>query len=188
MQLDQPGRGRPLSPGGATLTADLRAAADALWRLASTRRDQTYRASLTLAVILAVLDQKDAAVAAATRALEVSPYSPRGYLIRARVRYFGGDYQGARDDVDRGLAIQFNEPGLLELKGILRAAAGDYNAALESLRRGRRLWRCRPHPSAQGGRTGGAGPGGEGRSGMVAGTAGATPSSPRRISAAPVLT
>ncbi|HEX3447879.1 MAG TPA: protein kinase [Isosphaeraceae bacterium] len=130
LQLEDPDEVALLPLRGRRLTADLRATADALWRLASTRPDQTYRASLTLAVIYAVLDQKDAAEAAATRVLEVSPYAPRGHLIRARIRYYGGDYQGARNDVEQGLAVQFNEPGLLELKGILRAAAGDYNAAL----------------------------------------------------------
>ena len=130
LQLEDPDELVLFPLGGRRLTADLRAAADSLWRLASTRGDQTYRAALSLAVVLAVLDQKVGAEAAAKRALDVSPYSPQGHLIRARVRYFGGDYQGARDDVDRGLAVQFNEPGLLELKGILRAAAGDYNAAL----------------------------------------------------------
>ena len=131
LQLDEPDEVALFPIGGRRLTTDLRSAADLLWRLASTRRDQTYKATLTLAVILAVLDQKDAADAAATRALEVSPYSPQGYLIRARVRFFGGDYRGAQDDVDRGLAVQFNEPGLLELKGVLRSATGDHKAALD---------------------------------------------------------
>jgi eukaryotic-like serine/threonine-protein kinase len=131
LQLDQPDEVVLFPLGGRRLTADLRTAANALWRLAGTRRDQTYKASLTLAVILAVMDQKDGAVAAATRALDVSPYSPRGYLIRARVRYFGGDLRGAQDDVSQGLAIQFNEPGLLELQGILKAASGDYKAAVD---------------------------------------------------------
>jgi tetratricopeptide (TPR) repeat protein len=82
-------------------------------------------------VILAALGEHDAAVAAATRALDLSPYSPRAYLIRGRVRAFGGDRQGARDDVERGLNIQFNEPGLLELRGVLRAADGDPHRALQ---------------------------------------------------------
>ena len=45
--------------------------------------------------------------------------------------FSAGIIDGAQDDVDRGLAVQFNEPGLLELKGVLRAAAGDHKAALD---------------------------------------------------------
>jgi tetratricopeptide (TPR) repeat protein len=86
-------------------------------------------------VILATLGDKDAAFAAASRALQVSPYAPRGYLIRARIRAYGGDLKGAREDVKSGLSIQFNEPGLIELAGVLRAAAGDHRGALEDFDR-----------------------------------------------------
>jgi tetratricopeptide (TPR) repeat protein len=72
----------------------------------------------------------DAAVAAAGRAVAVSPYSPRAYLISARVRAYGGDYAGALADITRGLSIQFDEPGLLALRGSLRAARGEHRGAL----------------------------------------------------------
>ena len=131
LQLDQPDEVALLPLGGRPLTADLRAAAYGLDQLALARRDETFRASLTLAVILAAQGRHQTALAAATRALQVSPYSTRAYLIRARVRAFGGDNHGARADIAKGLSIQFNEPGLLELKGVLRAQAGDYRGALE---------------------------------------------------------
>jgi len=131
LQLDQPAELTLFPLGGRRLTADLHATADGLERLAGARRDETSRASLNLAVIRAALGEHDAAVAAASQALQVSPYSPRAYLIRARVRAYGGDHDGARDDIQRGLSIQFNEPGLLELKGTLRASAGDHRGALE---------------------------------------------------------
>ena len=131
LQLDQPDEVALLALGGRPLTADLDAAAYGLDQLALARSDETVRASLTLAVILAAQGRKQTADAAATRALQASPYSPRAYLIRARVRAFGGDNDGARSDIAKGLSIQFNEPGLLELKGALRAAAGDYPGALE---------------------------------------------------------
>jgi serine/threonine protein kinase/predicted Zn-dependent protease len=131
LQLDWPDELALLPLGGRRLDADLRAATDGLDRLARASRDETFRASLTLAVILAAQRHHQAAIAAANRALQVSPSSPRGYLIRARVRNFGGDHSGAQDDIERGLAIQVNEPGLLELKGVLRAGSGDHRAALE---------------------------------------------------------
>jgi eukaryotic-like serine/threonine-protein kinase len=133
LQLDQPDEVALLPLGGRRLVADLRVAADGLDRLARTKPDETFRASLTLAVILASQNRHDAAVEAATRALQVSRYAPRGYLIRARVRVFGGDDEGARADIERGLAIQFNEPGLLELRGVLKAKAGDPRGALDDL-------------------------------------------------------
>ena len=131
LQLDLPDEVALFPLGGRHLAIDLRNAANDLWRLAGTRSHDAYRASLNMAVILAALEEHKAALATATRALELSPYSPRAYLIRARIRYFGGDRQGARADVGRGLAIQFNEPGLLELAGILKSAAGDHKAAVD---------------------------------------------------------
>ncbi len=133
VQLDQPDELVLLPLGGRRLKADFHAAAYGLDQLAPSRPDETFRASLTLAVILAAQGQTATAIAAATRAIDVSPYAPRGYLIRARVRAFAGDDDGARADIAKGLSIQFNEPGLLELKGILRAKAGDYQGALEQL-------------------------------------------------------
>jgi eukaryotic-like serine/threonine-protein kinase len=133
LQLDQPDELALLPLGGRRLKTELHAAAYALDQLAISRPDETFRASLTLAVILAAQGHRATAIAAATRAIGASPYAPRGYLIRARVRAFVGDDEGARADIAKGLSIQFNEPGLLELKGVLRAKAGDYPGALEEL-------------------------------------------------------
>ncbi len=122
----------PLS--GQRLRLDLQAAVEGLNRLIAKNPDATYRASLNLAVVLAALGQRDAAVAAATRALNSSPSSPRAYLIRARVRSFGGDWQSAWDDVASGLRVQSSEPGLLELRGVLREKAGDRHRALDDFK------------------------------------------------------
>ncbi len=171
LQLDQPDELALLPLGGRRLTADLRAAAYGLDQLALARQDETFRASLTLAVILAAQGRNQTAVAAATRALQVSPYSPRGYLIRARVRAFGGDADGAKADIAKGLSIQFNEPGLLELKGVLRAASRRFPRRTRRLQHRERLGCARPNPSSQGVSLGRAGPRRGGGPGMVAGTA-----------------
>ena len=55
-------------------------------------------------------------------------------MIRARVLAFAGDRDHAWDDVHRGLAIQSSEPGLLELRGVLREKAGDHRRALEEFK------------------------------------------------------
>jgi serine/threonine protein kinase/Tfp pilus assembly protein PilF len=131
LQLDRPEEIAQLPLGGWRLESDLRSAALALERIAQTQQAQTYRASLCLAVILAALGQPEAAIQAADRALSISSSSPRAYLIRARIRCFNHDYQGARADVERGLSIQSDEPGLLELRGILSARGGQLKAAIE---------------------------------------------------------
>ena len=60
-----------------------------------------YRAALTRSVILATLGRHDEAVAAATWALALSPFSPDAYLIRARVLSpSGGDRRAAFADVE----------------------------------------------------------------------------------------
>jgi eukaryotic-like serine/threonine-protein kinase len=131
LQLDRPDEVALLPLGGWRLRADLQAAADGLDRLAKTQKAETLRAALARAVILAALGDRNAAVAAANQAVEVSPDNPRALLIRARVRSFGGDARGAWENVERGLRVQLNEPGLLELRGELRAAAGEHRRALE---------------------------------------------------------
>ena len=133
VQLDDPDELALLPMAGPPLATDLRAAAYGLDQLALAHPDQTFRTSLTLAVVLAAQGRGRIAMAAANRALQASPYAPRGYLIRARVSAFLGDDKAARADIAKGLSIQFNEPGLLELAGVLRAKAGDYRGALEDL-------------------------------------------------------
>ncbi len=131
LQLDDPAEISLLPVGGDRLAVDLRAAAQGLERFARANPRETFRASLVLAVILAAQSRPAAAVEAATWALRASPDSPRALLIRARVQLFAGHIEGARADIERGLAIQFNEPGLLELRGVLHARDGDHRAALE---------------------------------------------------------
>ena len=134
LELDRPEDLALLPLSGQRLRLDLQAAAQGLDQNVGKSTVLTYRASLNQAVVLAVLGQRDAAVAAATRAISVSPSSPRAYLIRARIRTFGGDWEGARDDVASGLSIQSSEPGLLELRGVLREKAGDHRGALEDFK------------------------------------------------------
>ena len=83
LQLDRPDEVKRLPLGGQRLRIDLRAAAEGLERLARTQKDEAFRASLAEAVILSALGDQNAAVAVATRAINLSPYSPRAFLIRA---------------------------------------------------------------------------------------------------------
>jgi tetratricopeptide (TPR) repeat protein len=135
LQLDRPEEISHLPLGGRRLESDLRSAAVGLERIAETQKAETYRASLCLAVILAALGQPEQAIQATDRALAVSSSSPRAYLIRARIRCFIRDYQGARGDIERGLSIQLDEPGLLELRGVLKARGGQPEAAIEDFSR-----------------------------------------------------
>jgi serine/threonine protein kinase/Flp pilus assembly protein TadD len=132
LQLDRPEDVLLLPVGGKKLTVDLDAAEQALEKSIQARPDSTLRATLNRAVLLAALGRRREALEAATRALRASPQSPRAYLIRARVNYFGGARARASEDVERGLRVQPNDPGLLELRGILQAASGDLAAAVES--------------------------------------------------------
>ena len=84
LQLDWPDEIALLPLGGRRSSADLQSAITGLDRLARTNPDETVRASLALAVILAGVGRHEAAIAAADRALVISPFSPRGFLIRAR--------------------------------------------------------------------------------------------------------
>jgi serine/threonine protein kinase/Tfp pilus assembly protein PilF len=131
LQLDRPEEIWQFPLGGRRLESDLRAAAVGLSRLAQTQKTETYRASLCLAVVLAALGMPEQALQAADRALAVSSASPRAHLIRARVRSYANDFAGAALDVERGLRIQFDEPGLLELRGELKSRSGQPKAAIE---------------------------------------------------------
>jgi tetratricopeptide (TPR) repeat protein len=48
------------------------------------------------------------------------------------VNYFSGDRAAASADAELGLRIQPNDPGLLELRGLLEAASGDLLGAIDS--------------------------------------------------------
>jgi eukaryotic-like serine/threonine-protein kinase len=117
--------------GGRRLDRDLRAIASELEARERGDAGQATTAALNQAVILAALGQPVAARAAAARGIALSPGSARAYLISARVKAHAGDRRGARDDVERGLSIQSNEFGLLDLRGELNAQAGDPEAAIE---------------------------------------------------------
>ena len=132
VQLDRPEQVALFPVGGPRLALDLKAAALSLGTSAQAHPDRAVRDYLNQAIILASLYRSREAQEAATRALSASPQSPRAYLIRARVRYFGGDRPGASQDVERGLQVAPNDPGLLELRGVLQAANGDTRGALES--------------------------------------------------------
>jgi eukaryotic-like serine/threonine-protein kinase len=132
LQLDRPEDVLAFPLGGSRLTVDASAAVLALEKAVQARPDSTLRECLNRTVLLAVLGRGKEAIEAGTLALAASPQSPRAYLIRARVNSFLGDRAGAEADVERGLSILPNDPGLLELRGILQAAAGDPGSALES--------------------------------------------------------
>ena len=132
LQLERPEEVMVFPVGGNRLTLDLRAAAVVQGKTAEAHPDRTVRAALNQAVIYAALGEHARALDAATRALEASPQSARAYLIRARVNHHAGDQAKAALDVERGLQIQPTDPGLLELRGVLQAAAGDARGALES--------------------------------------------------------
>jgi serine/threonine protein kinase/predicted Zn-dependent protease len=133
LKLDRPEEVANLPLGGARLFADLRAVARALGQRALSQKGDAFRSLLTQAVILAVLGEPAAADSAASEALALSPYSSHAYLIRARVRYFGGRRQEAWNDVERGLGNQTRHAGLLELRGAMRTVRGDADGALEDL-------------------------------------------------------
>jgi len=126
--LDDPGEVRMLPGGGRSLADDMLAASD---RLA---RGDTSPASLTTrAVILAALGQRLDAEREASRAVEDAPFSPRAWLVRARVRADRGALQMALDDVGRGLEIEPEDPRLLQLRGELSLKLGDPIEAITDL-------------------------------------------------------
>ena len=85
LQLDRPEEISLLPVGGAWLTNDLRVAAKELPLLARGPRPQASRALLNLAVVLAALGDRQAAVRVADQVLALTSLSPRAYLICARV-------------------------------------------------------------------------------------------------------
>jgi serine/threonine protein kinase/Flp pilus assembly protein TadD len=131
LQLIGPDELARLPLGGPRLDADLRAAAKSLIELAAGRSDSAYRAAINGCIILAALGETQLALTAAGQALALSPFSWEAYLVRGRVRLFVGDRAGAMSDVNSGLAIHSDEPALLELRGILRHAAGNPRAAID---------------------------------------------------------
>ena len=130
LELDRPDDIQLLPVPGALLTADLRAAEKGLARQARDATPQSYRALLNRAVILSELGKHAAALDSADRALEIATLSPQVRLVRARVLHRAGDGQGAMKEVEEGRKLQPDEPGLLELEGVLLTESGHPDQAL----------------------------------------------------------
>jgi tetratricopeptide (TPR) repeat protein len=124
---------------GPALAADLRAAAARMRLPALGEREVPAAVLLTRAVLLSALNDP-AAPAEVSRAVDRAHSSSRALLIRGRVRRRAGDRSGAWKDVEQGLAVEPNEPRLLELRGILQLEDGHPEAALadfdRAIRRG----------------------------------------------------
>lgn len=133
--LDQPDDLDLLPMRGASLRADLRAAAEKLGP-ASVRSNVAGRSAAcrTRAVILCALDSPDA-LAEATRAVEASPESAEAYLVRSRIRRRCGDRNGALADAEAGLRLAPGDPRLLELRGQIKLDAGNPAGAIVDLDR-----------------------------------------------------
>ncbi len=86
------------------------------------------------AVILAALGDPRAE-SVASRAVVGDAPSVRSLLVRARVRRLIGDRDGARQDLGTALAIDPDDPHLLELRGVLAFESGDPRVALIDLER-----------------------------------------------------
>ena len=99
--------------GGDWLEADLRSAAGGLAGVAHDRPPAAYRAILNRVVILAALGHNVAAVTVADRVLEMSPFSPQVRFIRRTVHHHAGHGDQAMREIEQGLALQPDEPGLL---------------------------------------------------------------------------
>ena len=123
-----------LSPAaGAWLTADLRAAAAELSRRASGPELPAYRALLNRAVILSALGDHSTAIAVSDRAVAMAALSPEVHLVRARVLHRAGDFERAFHEIDVGLKLKSDQPGLLELRGVMLTEAGHAVEGLVSL-------------------------------------------------------
>jgi len=133
LQLDRPEDAALFPLGGDSLRADLIAAEEGIARWAA-QPDETYRAGLTRAVILSMLGRHDEALKTARDALSATNQnSPRAHLIAARVAYAARDRREALQEIERGLRLQPDAAGLLELRGRLRTEAGEPAAALADL-------------------------------------------------------
>ena len=97
------------------------------WSRSPRGRDGTaFRAGLTRAAILAALGESREALTAANRAASLSPFSAEARLVRARVLLAAGDRAAAQAEVDWNLGRSNRDhPGLIELGGYLKLAAGD---------------------------------------------------------------
>ncbi len=131
LALDGPDQIATLPLTGPALDADLASIVRQLAPLGLGSGDDAVHALLNQAVALAALGLSSKALDAADRACALSPSSPRALLIRARVKAHFRNWQAARVDVTRGLAVQPDEPNLLELRGLIFAQAGNHRAAIQ---------------------------------------------------------
>ncbi|AMV37196.1 serine/threonine-protein kinase [Planctomyces sp. SH-PL62] len=134
LQLDRPEELVLFPFGAAPLRADLEAAERRLAESARGRPGVVYRAQSTRAVILSALGRHREAALAAREAIAASNQnSPEAHLIAARVAHRAGDRAWALQEVELGLRLDPGDPGLLEIRGALRAEGGDAQAALPDL-------------------------------------------------------
>ena len=105
--------GRPLGRGDRTGPAQPRV-----------RRPLSYRALLNRAVILSALgDHTEADRGFGSRPGHGGPLT-EAHLIRARVLHRAGDFKRASHEIDAGLKLKSDQPGLLELRGVMLTEAG----------------------------------------------------------------
>jgi len=134
LQLDRPEELSMFPLGGAALRADLTVAERRIAEAAAGRTDATYRAQATRAVILSALGRDREAVRAAAEAVAASNgNSADAHLIAARVARRAGDLRGAVEAVERGLGLEPDDAGLLELRGTLLSERGEAESALPDL-------------------------------------------------------
>jgi eukaryotic-like serine/threonine-protein kinase len=120
--------------GGRSLTSDLRSAAERLnFPMNVAVGPEEARSLLTRAVLLASLGEHQAAESAASRAIESAPNAALGFLIRGRTRLRAQDLPAALEDAERALTIDSDDPRALELRGLIRTAMGEPEAALSDL-------------------------------------------------------
>lgn len=115
--LDDPDEWQRLPLSGPGLRADLARAAEELRGI-----DPSHRvARLNRALILDVLEERAEALAEADAIVAEDPESVPARWVRAYLRDRAGDFSGAIDDLERGLVLEPDDPGLLGARGALLA-------------------------------------------------------------------
>jgi tetratricopeptide (TPR) repeat protein len=133
LHLERPEELRLYPVGGARLDGDLRRAEARLAGLAAERPSAAFRATLNRAVILVGLGDLDAALTVADGARRAFPYSAEACRLRARIDHRAGRREPALREIERGLELQPDDPGLLDLRGVLRVEQGRPAEGLEDL-------------------------------------------------------
>jgi tetratricopeptide (TPR) repeat protein len=129
LRLDDPAEVARLPLPGPALWDSVYAAAVRLKSDAGRPSAAGLQALLTRTVLLAALRDPMARLEA-DRAVSLAPLSAHVYLVRARVQQYQGRLDEARADVERGLELQSDEPRFWQLRGELKATAGDPQGAL----------------------------------------------------------